>query len=85
MNMKKLHQEAFHLNKEKIDIIHGYKYLEIDFYSQGYLEPFSIRQGIANMKALMGTSRREAVAEVQCWNLNPIYSRLWCFHFYAWH
>ena len=33
----------------------------------------------ASMKALIGALRKEVVVKVTSWELNPIYSRLWCF------
>ena len=68
-NKRKLNQEAFYLDKDHIEITHEYQYLGIDFYSHGYLEPSSKKGGIASMKALMGTSRKEAIVKVRCWEL----------------
>ena len=68
-NKRKLNQEAFYLDKNPFEIPREYKYLGIDFYSHGYFEPSSIRQGIACMKALMRTLRKEAVVGVTCWKL----------------
>ena len=66
---RKLDEEAFYLDKHQIEIIHEYKYLEIDFYSHNYFEPSSKRGKIAGMKALMGTLRKEAIVGVTCWKL----------------
>ena len=66
-NKRKLNQEAFYLDKDQIEITHEYKYLGIDFYSHGYFEPSSKRQGIACVKALMKNLREEVVVGVTCW------------------
>ena len=66
---RKLNQKAFYLDKDQIEITHEYKYLGIDFYLHDYFEPSSKMQGIACMKALMGTLRKEGVVNVTCWEL----------------
>jgi hypothetical protein len=66
---RKLNQEVFNLDKDQIEITHEYKYIETDFYSRGYFEPSSKRQGIVGMEALMGTSRKEAIVGVTCCEL----------------
>jgi hypothetical protein len=40
-NKRKLNQEAFHLDKDQIEITHEYKYLGIEFHSHGYFKPSS--------------------------------------------
>ena len=37
-NKRKSNQEAFHLDKDQIEITHEYKYLGIDFYLHGHFE-----------------------------------------------
>ena len=78
-NKRTLNQEAFHLSKNQIEIIHEYKYLGIDFYAHGYFEPSSKKWQIAGMRALMATLRKETVVGVNIENPNLINSRLWCF------
>ena len=68
-NERKLNQEAFYLDKDKIEINNEYKYLGIDICSHGYFEPLSKRQRMASMKALIDTLRKEAVVGVTCWEL----------------
>ena len=69
-NKRKLNREAFYLEKVPVEITHKYKYLGIGFYSHGCFEPSNKRQRFASMKALMDTSREEAVVGVTCWELN---------------
>ena len=64
-NKRKLNQEAFYLDKDRIEITHEYKYFGIASYSHGYFEPSSKRQRIVGMKALMGTLRKEVVVGVK--------------------
>ena len=68
-NKRKLNHEAYHLDKDQIEINHEYKYLGIEFYSHGFFEPSSKRQRITSMKALMGTMRKEALVVVTCWEI----------------
>ena len=65
-NKRKINEEAFYVDNDPIEIIHEYKYLGIDFYSHGYFKPFSKRQRIEGMKALMDALRKEAVVAITC-------------------
>ena len=66
---RKLNQDAFYLDKDRIEITHEYKYLGIDFYSDDNFEQSSKKRGIASMKASMGTLKKEPVVEITCWKL----------------
>ena len=68
-NKRKLNQEIFYLDNDQIEITHKYKYIEVDFYSHWYFEPSSKRWRMPCMKALMCTSKKEAIVGVTCWEL----------------
>ena len=68
-NKRKLNQEAFHPNKDQIEITHKRKNLGINFYTHGYFEPPSKRQGIIGLKALMKNLEKEVVDGCTCWEL----------------
>ena len=59
-NKRKVNQEAFYLDKDQIEITSRYKYLGIDFYSHGYFEPSSKKQGIVCMKVFGGNFKERS-------------------------
>jgi hypothetical protein len=66
---KKIKREAFYVGNDPIEIIHEFKYLGIDFYSHGNFKSSIKRRRIADMKALMGISRKDAIFAITCWEL----------------
>ena len=66
-NTRKLNQEASYLGQDRIELIHEYKYLGIDFYSHDHFNHQVKRQIIASMKVVMNTLRKEVLIGVTCW------------------
>ena len=62
-------QVWFYLCDDQIETTYAYKYLGVDFYSHGYFEPSSGKEGTACMKPLMASLRKEAVVGVTSWGL----------------
>jgi len=52
--------------------------LGLFFYSYRYFDPSSKGED-AGMKELIGTLRKKTTFKVTSWEVNLIYSRLWCF------